>query len=76
MAHSMSGGESLVVLLACTAAILLLTFAWAALNLRPVRRRVVRGRAADPYWHTPSGLQDERGITAVEPAPRMESRFS
>jgi hypothetical protein len=75
MDQPLSGVESLVILLACTAAILLFTYMWGAANMRPVRRRVVKGRAADPYWHSASGLQDERGITAVEPAPRTESRF-
>ena len=62
-----SGMESLVILCACTAAILLFTYVWAASNMRPVRRRVVSGRPAAPYWHTPTGLQDERGIVAMEP---------
>jgi len=56
-----------VILLACSAAILLLTYMWAFSNIRPVRRRVVSGRPAQPYWHTPSGIQDERGIRSVEP---------
>ena len=67
MEQPLSGVESLVILFACTAAILLFTYVWAASNMRPVRRRVVRGRAADPYWHHPSGLQDERGIVSMEP---------
>ncbi len=75
MAQSVSGVEAIVILLACTAAILAFTYMWGAANMKPVRRRVVHGRAADPYWHSPSGIQDERGITAVEPAPRLESRF-
>ncbi|HUR73026.1 MAG TPA: hypothetical protein VMZ00_02045 [Sporichthya sp.] len=75
MGQSISGVEALVILIACTTAILAFTYMWGAANMRPVRRRVVSGRPADPYWHTPSGLQDERGITAVEPAPRLESRF-
>ncbi len=72
MGQSISGVESLVILLACTAAILLFTYVWAASNMRPVRRRVVNGRPAAPYWHSPSGLQDERGIVAMEPR-RSES---
>lgn len=67
MGQPLSGVESLVILLACTSAILLFTFVWAAANLRPVRRRVVTGRSAVPYWHTRSGIQDERGIIAMEP---------
>jgi hypothetical protein len=66
MDRPLSSTESLVILLACTAAILLLTYMWAFSNMRPVRRKVVKGRAADPYWHTPTGIQDERGIRSVE----------
>ena len=72
MGQSISGVEALVILLAGTTAILAFTYMWGAANMRPVRRRVVHGRAADPYWHTPSGIQDERGITAVEPLPSAE----
>jgi len=67
MDHPLSSTDSLVILLACTAAILLLTYMWAFSNLRPVRRKVVKGRPAAPYWHTPTGIQDERGIRSVEP---------
>jgi hypothetical protein len=73
MGQSVSGAEAAVILLACTAAILLFTYVWAASNLRPVRRRAVSGRPAAPYWHTPSGIQDERGIIAVEPRPEQAS---
>jgi hypothetical protein len=73
MGQSVSGAEAMVILLACTAAILLFTYVWAASNLRPVRRRTVSGRPAAPYWHTPSGIQDERGIIAVEPRPEQAS---
>ena len=73
MGQSVSGMEATVILLACTAAILLFTYVWAASNLRPVRRRTVSGRPAAPYWHTPTGIQDERGIVAVEPHPEQAS---
>ena len=73
MGQSVSGMEATVILLACTAAILLFTYVWAASNLRPVRRRTVSGRPAAPYWHTPTGIQDERGIVAVEPHPQQAS---
>jgi hypothetical protein len=67
MGHPLSSTESLVILLACTTAILLFTYMWAFSNLRPVRRNVVKGRPAAPYWHEPNGIQDERGIQSVEP---------
>ncbi len=73
MGQQLSATESFVILLACTAAILLFTYVWAASNLRPVRRRTVSGRPAAPYWHTPSGIQDERGIIAIEPRPEQAS---
>ena len=73
MGQQLSGVESIVILLSCTAAILLFTYVWAASNLRPVRRRTVSGRPAAPYWHTPTGLQDERGIIALEPRPEQAS---
>ena len=63
-----------MILLAGTAAILLFTFVWAASNLRPVRRRAVSGRPAAPYWHTPTGIQDERGIIAIDPHPEPASQ--
>ena len=68
MDRPLSSTESLVILLACTAAILLLTYMWAFSNIRPVRRKVVKGRPAAPYWHHPSGMQTERGIRSVDEA--------
>lgn len=73
MGQSVSGMEAAIILLACTAAILLFTYVWAASNLRPVRRRTVSGRPAAPYWHTPTGIQDERGIIAIEPRTEQAS---
>ena len=68
MGQPLSSTESLVILLACTSAILALTYLWAFANLRPVRRKVVQGRPAAPYWHHPSGMQTERGIRSVDGA--------
>lgn len=49
-----------------TSAILSFTLFWGLGNSRPIRNRhVVTGRAAAPYWHTASGIADERGITAM-----------
>ena len=42
MGQSVSGVEAVVILLACTSAILLFTYVWAASNMRPVRRRTGR----------------------------------
>jgi hypothetical protein len=33
---------------------------------RAVARRRAEGRAAVPYWHTDTGLEDDRGIKPVE----------
>jgi hypothetical protein len=63
-------GAALMVL-AGTAASVGFTLFWGMGNAHPVRhRREVRGRAAAPYWHSPTGLQDERGITARGPGAR------
>jgi len=35
---------------------------------RAVARRRAEGRGAVPYWHTDTGLEDDRGIP-VEPEP-------
>jgi hypothetical protein len=67
MEQSVSGPGAWVILLACSAAIMIYTYVWAFSNRRPVRRRVVSGRPAAPYWHEPNGIQDERGIQSVEP---------
>jgi hypothetical protein len=54
---------ALVVFLGCTASMLGLTLMWATANRRPVRVHAsLTGRAAAPYWYSPTGLQDERGI--------------
>jgi hypothetical protein len=66
MGQPLSSTDSLVILLSCTAAILLLTYVWAFSNMRPVRRHPVHGRPAAPYWHHPSGMQTERGIRSVD----------
>ena len=59
-----------MIFLAGTLAVVAYTVIWALSTHRPVRRRVVTGRPADPYWHSKTGLQDERGIVAMpEPAP-------
>lgn len=67
-----SGLASVAIFAACTFAILAFTAFWALANARPVAARVqLTGRRASPYWHSPTGLQDERGITArAVPKPR------
>jgi hypothetical protein len=48
-----------------TFAILAFTLLWAINTMRPVRRRPhLTGRPAEPYWYSPTGKQDERGIKA------------
>ena len=54
---------AIMICLAGTFACLMFTFVWAANTARPIRRRAhLTGRPADPYWYTPTGRQDERGI--------------
>jgi hypothetical protein len=49
-----------------TAACVSFAMAWAiGAHRRPRRHRHLTGRAAEPYWHSPTGLQDERGITPM-----------
>jgi hypothetical protein len=44
--------------------------AWALGTRRRLRRRPhLTGRAAAPYWYSPTGLQDERGITTLRDHP-------
>ncbi|HEX3829209.1 MAG TPA: hypothetical protein VHV82_18255 [Sporichthyaceae bacterium] len=63
MTDSSSITAAVVVFLGCTAAMLGLTLTWATANRRPVRAHArLTGRAAAPYWYTPTGLADERGI--------------
>jgi hypothetical protein len=63
MMNSTSVEAAVVVFIGCTAAMLALTLIWATANRRPVRAHApLTGRAAAPYWYTPTGLQDERGI--------------
>jgi hypothetical protein len=65
MIDSLSTMAALVVFFGSTAAALGLTLMWAVSNRRPVRIHAHRtGRSAVPYWHSPTGLADERGITA------------
>ena len=63
MMDSTSVAAAVVVFLGCTGAMLGLTLVWATANRRPVRAHAsLTGRAAAPYWYTPTGLADERGI--------------
>lgn len=51
------------ILLACTFATLALTYVWARSNRHSTRvRSQLIGRSAAPYWYSPTGRQDERGI--------------
>ena len=65
MIDSLSTMAAVVIFFGSTAAALGLTLMWAFSNRRPVRIHPHRtGRSAAPYWHSPTGLADERGITA------------
>jgi hypothetical protein len=39
---------------------------------RAVARRRAEGRGAVPYWHTDTGLEDDRGITPLPEAHMPE----
>ncbi|MGQ0632246.1 MAG: hypothetical protein ACT4P1_14585 [Sporichthyaceae bacterium] len=55
-----------IIFLMGTGSILMFTFAWAVQTRLPaVRGPQLTGRAAAPYWYSPTGRQDERGIIAV-----------
>ncbi|HEX3828317.1 MAG TPA: hypothetical protein VHV82_13710 [Sporichthyaceae bacterium] len=63
MMDSTSVAAAVAVFLGCTASTLGLTLMWATANRRPVRAHAsLTGRAAAPYWYSPTGLADERGI--------------
>lgn len=65
MSDPTSTYAAVAIFFAATLAILAFTFFWAAGNRRPaVVHAHLTGRRATPYWHSPSGLADERGISA------------
>jgi hypothetical protein len=61
----MSPMVAVAIFLVVTAAMLLMAVSWTVTNRRPVKvhARPV-GRRATVYRHSPTQLQDERGITA------------
>jgi hypothetical protein len=62
---NMTATVALVVAVVASAALVLLRTLWAISTRRPVAARPhLTGRRATAYWHSPTGLQDERGITA------------
>jgi hypothetical protein len=66
MIDSLSAGAAVAVFLGITTAMLALTLVWAMANRHPVKAHAhMTGRAAEPYWHSPTGLQDERDIHVV-----------
>jgi hypothetical protein len=55
-----------VVFFGCTAAILAFTLLWALGTRKPVRPHPhLEGRPSTPYYYSPTGIQDERGITPL-----------
>jgi hypothetical protein len=63
MINSLSVAAAVVVFLGCTASMLGLTLMWATANRHPVKAHAhLTGRPAEPYWYSPNGLQEERGI--------------
>lgn len=66
--------SALVIFLTCTSAMLLYTAAWALSARAPAQRRSrTTGRSAAPYWYTPTGRADERGLTSHPGKPRVVS---
>lgn len=59
------------IFLMATGAMLLMTVTWAVSNRRPVKAHArLVGRRATVYRHSPTQLQDERGISArARPVP-------
>jgi hypothetical protein len=66
MNDQLSATAAVTMFLICTFSMLTLTVAWALANRRPVRAHAHRtGRSAVPYWYSPTGRQDERGIKSL-----------
>lgn len=64
MSDPISAAAAAMMFVACTSSILGMTFFWALGNRHPVSLRArLTGRRAAPYWYSPTGLADERGIT-------------
>jgi hypothetical protein len=56
-----------VVLFGCTAAMLAFTLLWALGTRKPVRPHAhLEGRPSVPYYYSPTGIQDERGISSLQ----------
>jgi hypothetical protein len=65
MSDPISAASAAIIFLTCTASILGMTFFWAMGNRHPVLGHVrLTGRPAAPYWYSPTGFADERGITS------------
>jgi hypothetical protein len=61
--HQLSTTAAIMIFFMGTFATVAFTLVWGLSNRRPVRPHPhMTGRAADPYWYTPTGRQDERGI--------------
>ncbi len=70
MMPSMSFITALILFLACTSGLVAFAAVWRLNVHKPVRARPhLEGRRAAAYWHSPTGLQDERGIRSVDQEP-------
>lgn len=66
MDHQLSTTAAVMVFLMCTFAIVAYTVVWGLSNRHQVRRHAhLTGRPAVPYWYSPTGRQDERGIRSL-----------
>jgi hypothetical protein len=64
---TMSTMSAVVIFLGCTAAMLAYTCLWALGTRKPVRPHPhLEGRPSVPYWYSPTGHQDERGIKSFQ----------
>jgi uncharacterized membrane-anchored protein len=65
MSPMMTATVALVIAVVVSITWLVLRTLWTLSNRRPIRAHPhLTGRRAAAYWHSPTGLQDERGITA------------
>ncbi len=66
MSDQLSATAAIWMVFTCTFAILAFTAMWGLSNRHPIRPHAqLTGRAAVPYWYSPTGRQDERGIKSV-----------
>ena len=64
MTQTGMAGAGIAIVLAGSVSLILFRLLWILSNRRSAApRRPITGRRATVYWHSPTGLQDERGLT-------------